>query len=93
MVHRAEERYLFVLLGIVLLVGVIGFLTIDRSGSETPAGNVIDEACRSCPAFGVPVCAVRGATAFDYPNACLAACDDARVILDGPCRSIPRAGE
>jgi len=82
------------LLGLVLVVSVVGFLTLRGQGSsaDAPTGRVIlEEACRTCPETVAPVCAVLDDRVREYENACLAACDGARILLMDACASMPRA--
>jgi hypothetical protein len=101
------EKSLLMIVSIVFVVGFVGFLTVmprtEVSTSETTSesdgltGNVIlaqppaSDACASCN--GDPVCAVKDIKAYNYPSACAAHCDNAKVIFDDLCERIPRANK
>lgn len=92
----STQWHMLALLGMVLVVSIIGFLTLRPLGppaSDAMTGQVIrDGACRACPETRDPVCAVFDGRVREYENACLAACDDARILLMDSCVAIPRAG-
>lgn len=89
------QWHMLALLGMVLVVSIIGFLTLrplGPSASDAMTGQVIrDGACRACPETSDPVCAVLDDHVREYENACLAACDGARILLMGACDEIQRA--
>ncbi len=85
----AEHHAAYVwLIGLVFLVAVTG-LSVWR-GMESPTGHAVAvprvNPCYSCE--GSPVCAVKGARAYNYENACAAACDGARVVANDVCERI-----
>ncbi len=91
------------IVGIVGFVILVGFITVFpmnsmQLGSDSLAGNVVlsdtarqDNSCNQCE--GKPVCATKDNRAIDYPNACQAECDQAFVIYDNYCATIPRANK
>lgn len=94
------ETHLWMILGIVTLVAVVGVVTVLPAGGPDVAqgdgltANVIyaqerEIDCGACS--GSPVCAAKGDTAFNYENACKAQCDGARILYDSVCERIPRA--
>lgn len=96
MAHLGDDAqwHLLSLLALVMVVSIVGFLTLRGQGPSAadPTGRVIlDDACRACPQTDDPVCAVLDDRVREYRNACLAACDDARILLMDSCAAIPRA--
>ena len=94
--RKVMERAFLMIVAIVFIVGLVGFFTIlpasDMTASVT--GNVVREVtpvnpCTTCE--GDPVCAGKKGKVIDYPNACAAQCDDARVLFPAACAQIPRA--
>lgn len=88
------DRAMLMILAIVFVVGVVGLITVmpllPRAQADSPTGNVVkSEECGRCN--GPPVCAGKASKAIDYPNACAAVCDNARILYDAPCDQIPRA--
>jgi hypothetical protein len=83
------ERSLLLIVGIVFLVGAIGFMSISSNGIT---GNAVYEQQPSCDACtGTPVCAAKLGRVTNYPNACAAECEGAKVVYDNACERIPRA--
>jgi len=94
------EKEMYYIIGIVILVAAVGYWTvapersvvlIDGVAGDGISGNVVlspsADDCSGCE--GSPVCAVKGQKAFNYPSACAAVCDGARVVYDDVCERIP----
>jgi hypothetical protein len=87
------DRSLLMIVGIVFLVGLVGLLTVvdlpKSSGTllsgNVVAGNRVGEDCTACA--GEPVCAGKEEVARNYPSACAARCDYARVLYSGTCEA------
>lgn len=90
------------IISIVFIVGFVGFLTVMPHSADTttsgqsnsPTGNVVLEQQSNCGACnGDPVCAVKDTKAYNYPSACAASCDGARVLYGDVCERIPHASK
>lgn len=78
------------IVAIVCVVGLVGVITVlPELTADSVTGNVVATECGHCD--GLPVCAAKAGQAIDYPNACAATCDNARIIYDQSCDAIPRA--
>ncbi len=97
------QKHTLLIVGIVGLIILVGFMTvlpIDKMhlGQDSLAGNIVlsqqaaqETSCAQCT--GKPVCAIKGQRAINYKNACEARCDNATVIYDNYCATIPRANK
>ena len=85
------ERAAIMILAIVFVVGVVGIITTLPHEPIGATGNAVSDVSRCGQCSGYPVCGGKAEKAIDYPNACAAECDDARVIYDAPCSQIPHA--
>jgi hypothetical protein len=64
----------------------------DNTGNGLTGNVVLAKTPSECSACtGGPVCAAKGTTAYDYPSACAARCDNAHILYDDYCATIPRA--
>ena len=90
------------IVAIVFVVGLVGFLTVlphtDIGASIAQndlTSNVVQDtasattdACGHC--VGSPVCGGKNGKAIDYPSACAAQCDGARIVFGQECSRIPQ---
>ena len=86
------DRALLMIAGILFVVALVGFMTVS-GGFHGPTGNVVREsnACGAC--VGDWVCAAKNGIATNYPSACAASCDDARILYGAVCERIPHASK
>jgi hypothetical protein len=86
------DRSLLMIAALIFVVGAVGFMTVSDSWRGDVTGNVIleqENTCGSCQ--GTWVCAAKAGKVYNYPSACDAQCDNAKVIYDAVCERIPHA--
>ena len=81
------DRSFLAIVSILFVVALVGLFTLGPGDGIT--GRVVQDPCSSCT--GTPVCAAQGDVVMNYPNACTAQCEHARIVYPDLCERIPQA--